>query len=114
MATMSDTITYVSFKLNQSQIIKFCCFHNAELDESCYGECYLKKKLEEQNTNNPSNQQKFPVPISKQLIEEIVPLELLPELFSDKTSILSFSYLIFQEACNSQDFIRKIIDPPET
>ncbi len=113
IVAMSDTATYLFFKLNQSEIIRFCCVHNSAPGDSCHGACFLKKKLEDQNSPSSTNQKKFPIPVSKQLIKEIVTVELLSTLVSN-ISILSFlAYRIEQETCESQDFIRKIIDPPE-
>ena len=62
-----DTLTFLSFKLNQDYIAKYLCEKKDEANNSCCGSCYLKKKL----TENHSKDVKGPIPPSKNKTEPL-------------------------------------------
>ena len=60
LSSHRETFIYLSFKLNQSYIVKNLCVNKDEPVNSCCGKCVLKKQLdenrkqEERSTNSPS------------------------------------------------------------
>ena len=48
----NNGVTYLAFKIKQSEIIEKLCVNRSAPEKNCHGKCYLKDRFEEANDKN--------------------------------------------------------------
>ena len=108
IASMSNGVTFLVFKIEQSDIIEKWCVNKDKPQLHCDGKCYLKKQFAEQHDNTQS---KAPVPVDDQLK---ITWYFQPALFSIDRQFISLNHnQYFYAGLNSQSFIHSLFRPPE-
>lgn len=108
--SMSYGMTFLLFKLNQTEIAKTLCINKDRPEKACHGKCFLKDRLEENH-----NEQDPAAPWTN--TEESLKINLISSehlLAEQNVSELQADPLFPDNSFHAQLFVKSIFRPPTT
>ncbi len=104
-----DGFIYLSFKLNQSQIIKTLCINKGKPEIKCNGKCHLKSQLEENEKEKKESPYSVPSENKQVIVWLIETTDSSDQLKNNKSNSIS----IEDHFIPHSDYIDRLFRPPQ-
>lgn len=109
IASMSETMIYTAFKINQSEIVQNFCINKNAPEKNCEGKCYLKDRLSDSDSENNA-------PSPRSIFEDTAEINFFPNIISnlkntDTSSPATHNFR--EEFLMSQSYFSSLLRPPQ-
>ncbi len=104
-----DGFIYLSFKINQSQIIKILCVNKGKPEMKCNGKCHLKTQLEENEKEKKESPYSVPSENKQVIVWLIETTDSSDQLKNNKSNSISIEDHFIPHG----DYIDRLFRPPQ-